>query len=207
MQALADAYNTYTEIDRGGDIERLIELAKYTAETWPDREEGDDARLNLGQIHFGRGQYDQAIAAFAADPPPLDEVVRGADPAGRAHWAKSRVLERTGNTAAAGAEAQKAIEILAEQRLKARQEAGAGPTDPGLVGNVGDLAIVLTETGKPTEALKLLDPIVKAQNVKSGAAYTRLMEAQLTAYIATNQVQQAIAIDEDAGAGRGREPA
>ena len=83
-------------------------------------------------------------------------------------------------------------EIL-KATLKARQEAGAGQTDPGLVGNVGDLAIVLTETGKPAEALQLLDPIVKAQNVKSGPAYSRLMEAQLTAYIATNQVQQAIA--------------
>ena len=52
---------------------------------------------------------------------------------------------------------------------------------------------MLTETGKPAEALQLLDPIVKAQNVKSGPAYSRLMEAQLMAYISTNQVQQAIA--------------
>ena len=66
MQALADAYNTYTEIDRVSDLERLIDLAKYTAETWPDREQGDDAQMNLGQIYQGRGQYDQAIAEFAA---------------------------------------------------------------------------------------------------------------------------------------------
>ena len=48
---------------------------------------------------------------------------------------------------------------------------GAGPTDPGLVGNVGDLATVLTETGKPADALALLDPIIKAQTVKSGPGY------------------------------------
>ena len=37
--------------------------------------------------------------------------------------------------------------------LKARRDAGAGPTDPGYIGNIGDLATVLTETGKPAEAL------------------------------------------------------
>ena len=68
-------------------------------------------------------------------------------------------------------ETQKAIESL-NVALKARREAGAGPTDPGLVGNVGDLATVLTETGKPAEALALLDPIIKAQTVKSGPGYS-----------------------------------
>ena len=62
-----------------------------------------------------------------------------------------------------------------------------------MVGNVGDLAIVLTESGKATEALQLLDPVVKAQTVQTGLAYSRLMEAQLIAFIGTNQVPQAIA--------------
>ena len=66
MQSLAEAYNTFTEVDRASDLERLIDLARYTAATWPDREQGDDARLNLGQIFQGRGQYDQAIEQFAA---------------------------------------------------------------------------------------------------------------------------------------------
>ncbi|MGP0066265.1 MAG: tetratricopeptide repeat protein [Isosphaeraceae bacterium] len=191
MQSLADAYNTYTEVDRLADIEHLVELAKYTAETWPDREEGDDARYNLGQIHFGRGQYDQAIASFAAIRRRSTKWFEAQSRIGASHWAKSKMLEYKGNTEAAAPEAQKAVEIL-EGALKARKEAGAGPTDPGLVGNVGDLAIVLTETGKPADALKLLDPIVRVQTIKSGPAYSRLMEAQLTAYIASNQVQQAI---------------
>jgi tetratricopeptide (TPR) repeat protein len=192
MQALADAYNTYTEVDRLADIERLVKLANYTAETWPDREEGDDARFNLGQIHFGRGQYDQAIATFEAIRRRSTKWFEAQTRLGASHWAKSRVLERLGDTAAAGAEARYATDTLGNT-LKARQEAGVGQTDPGLVGNAGDLAIVLTETGKAAEALQLLAPLVKVQNVKSGPAYSRLMEAQLTAYISTNQVQQAIA--------------
>jgi tetratricopeptide (TPR) repeat protein len=72
------------------------------------------------------------------------------------------------------------------------------------VGNIGDLAIVLTESGKPADALRLLDPVVKAQTLRSGPAFARLMEAQLTAQITTNQVQPAIAtmkLFEQAGAG------
>ena len=41
----------YLHGDRSGaDLDRLVNLATYTAETWPDRDEGDDARLNLGLI-------------------------------------------------------------------------------------------------------------------------------------------------------------
>jgi tetratricopeptide (TPR) repeat protein len=192
MQALADAYNTYTEIDRLSDIDRLVDLARFTAETWPDREEGDDARLNLGQICLGRGQYDQAIAALESVRRRSSKWLDAQTRLGGAHWAKSRVLDRKGNAAAAAAEGQKAIDVL-QGALKARRDAGASPTDPGLVGNVGDLAIVLTESGKAPEALRLLDPIVRAQVVRTGPAYSRLMEAQLMAFIGTNQVQQAIA--------------
>jgi tetratricopeptide (TPR) repeat protein len=192
MQSLAEAYNTYTEIDRRADLDRLVALADYTSETWPDRDEGDDARLNLGQIYSGRGQYDRAIAAFGAVRRRSSKWFEAQTRLGAAHWAKSRLLDRSGKASEAVAESQKAIEIL-RGALKARQESGAGPTDPGLVGNVGDLAIVLTEAGKAPEALQLLAPVVQAQTVKSGPSYSRLMEAQLTAYITTNQVQQAIA--------------
>ncbi len=191
MQALVEAYNTYTEIDRMSDIDRLVELARYTAETWPDREEGDDARLNIGQISLGRGQYDQAIAAFESIRRKSSRWLEAQTRLGGAHWAKSRVLDRKGDAKGAEAEGRKAVEVL-QASLKARRDAGAAPTDPGLVGNVGDLAIVLTESGKSTEALQLIDPIVRAQTIRSGAAYSRLMEAQLMAFIGTNQVQQAI---------------
>ena len=193
MQALVEAYNTFTEIDRMSDIDRVLDMARYTAETWPDREEGDEARLNLGQISLGRGQYDQAIAAFEGIRRKSGRWLEAQTRLGAAHWAKGRVLERRADaTDAAAAEAKKALDVL-QGALNARRESGAAPTDPGLVGNVGDLAIVLTESGKATEALQLLEPIVKVQTIRSGTAYSRLMEAQLMAYIGTDQVPQAIA--------------
>ena len=209
MQALAEAYNTYTEIDRLSDLDRLVDLATYTAETWPDREEGDDARLNLGQISLGRGQYDQAIAAFGAVRRRSSKWLEAQTRLGAAHWAKSRVLERRGDNAGAAAEGQKAIE-RATGRLKARRDAGAGPTDPGLVGNVGDLAIVLTESGKAAEALQLLDPVVKAQTVKSGPGLLPADGGPAHGLHQHDQVQQAIATMkalEQAGGGASLTPA
>ncbi len=66
MQAWADAYSAYAEIDRRSDLNHLIDLAKYTAATWPDKEQGDGARINLGQIYLGMGQYDKAIAVLSS---------------------------------------------------------------------------------------------------------------------------------------------
>jgi cellulose synthase operon protein C len=191
MQALVEAYNTYTDIDRMSDIDRVVDIAQFAAETWPDREEGDEARLNLGQIALGQGKYDHAIDAFAGIRRKSARWLEAQTRLGAAHWAKSRVLERRGDVTTAAAEGAKAIDVL-QGALKVRRESGTAATDPGLVGNVGDLAIVLTESGKATEALQLVEPIARAQTIRSGPAYSRLMEAQLMAFIGTNQVQKAI---------------
>ena len=206
MQAWADAYSTYTEVDRSSDLKRLISLAIYTVETWPDKDQGDNARMNLGQIYLGMGQYDKAIEIFGAVRKRSREWVTAQNRLGAADWAKSRDLERRGETARAQAEAQTAVDVL-NVALKARRESGAAATDPGLVGNVGDLATVFTETGKPAEALALLDSIVKAQTVKSGPGFARLMEAQLKAYVMSGKVEPAIAAMkalEQSGAASGR---
>jgi tetratricopeptide (TPR) repeat protein len=206
VQSLFDAYNTYTEVDRQSDLRGVISLATFAAETWPDREEGDEARLNLGHIYIGMSQFDKAIASLSAVRRRSREWVAAQNRLGAAHWGKSRELERGGNHPAAQAESEKAIELL-NTALKARREAGSGPGDPGLLENVGDLATVLTETGKPAEALTLLEPVVKAQTVTSGPGYSRLMEAQLKAYIASGKIEPAIASMkslEQAGGAAGR---
>ena len=192
MQSLADAYNAYHDVDRMSDINRLIDVAEYAAATWPDREEGDEARVNLGQIHSGRGDYDKAIAAFEGVRRRSSRWIEARNRLGVAHWAKSRQVERSGDQAAAAKEADAAVAMLRES-LKARADAKAAPTDPGYVGNVGDLAIVLTELGKPAEALTLMAPVVKAQTQRTGAPYARLMEASLTAHIKASQIDLAIA--------------
>ena len=66
MQSLADAYNTYTEIDRISDLDRLVNLASYVVETWPEKEQADVARMNLSQIYYGMGRYDESIKALGS---------------------------------------------------------------------------------------------------------------------------------------------
>ncbi|WP_165222438.1 tetratricopeptide repeat protein [Aquisphaera insulae] len=191
MQALADAYNTYRDIDRASDMDRLIDLAKYTAETFSDREQGDDARINLGMIDQGRGKFDQAIAEFASVREKSPKKLEAQTRLGGARWAKSRVLERSGDAQKAATEAAAAIDVLTKT-LQARQAAGASPADAGLVNNAADLAVALTDTGKPAEALALLAPIIQAQTTRTGVTYSRLLESNLMAQIAANQVEPAM---------------
>jgi len=191
MASLADSYNEYREIDRTSDLNRLIDFATYTKDTFPDREEGDLARLTLGQIYHGTGKYPKAIEAFESIRPKSSKWVEGQSRVGASHWEESLALRRSGKEPEADAEVKKALASL-ESALKARQDAGTAATDPALVGNVCDLADIHLESGKPAEALKLLEPSAKAQgNTAGGPAYNRLIAALLRAHINLGQVDQA----------------
>ena len=206
MQALADAYNTYTEIDRISDLDRLVNLAIYTTETWPDTDQGDSARMNLSQIYLGMGRFDDALKALSSVRTRSPQWIPAQNRLGLVHWRKSRFLENRGDSAGAQAAAQKALDSL-NVALKARRDAGTSPTDSGFIGNIGDVATVLTEIGKPAEALALLDPVIKAQSAKTGPGYAMLLEAQLKAFIVTGKVDPAIAAIKEldqAGGSAGR---
>jgi len=194
-ESLIEAYNTHTQINRAADLERFVDLAEYTTKTWPNREEGDDAKIALGQIHLGRGEYDRAIEVFSSVREQSSRKFEARNRLGAAHWTKSRALDRRGDDASkkeAAAEAAVAVETL-RSVLKDRAAAGAAPGDSGYLNNAADLASVLTESGKPDEALATLKPIVDQQTSKTGAAYSRLMEAYLLAQVNAGQVEPAIA--------------
>jgi tetratricopeptide (TPR) repeat protein len=195
MASLADAYNTYREIDRGSDLNRLIDLANYAAETWPDNEQGDGARMVLGQVYHGFGQYPKAIAAYESVRSSSAKWIDAQTRVGASHWEQSKVLRAGGTPEAekdADAEVQKAIGSL-KAALKARQDAGIAAADPGLIGNAADMADIYLETGKADDALKLLDPIAKANQPNPSPSYARLMSDLLRSHVATNQVDLALA--------------
>ncbi len=206
MQSLADAYNTYTQIDRRSDLDRLVNLAKYMVETWPDKEPADAARMNLAQYYYGTGQYDDAIKTLTAVRTRSQQWIPAQNRLGMVYWRKSRMLEGRGDVSGSQAETQKAIDAL-NAALKARRDSGTGVTDPGFVGNVADLATVLSESGKPADSLALLGPVIKAQTVKSGPGYSMLLEAELKAHIITGNVDAGIKSMqalEQAGGAEGR---
>jgi tetratricopeptide (TPR) repeat protein len=208
MAALADAYNTFREVDRGSDLNRLIDLANYTAETWPDNEQGDGARMVLGQVYHGFGQYPKAIAAYDSVRSSSAKWVEAQTRVGASHWEQSKVLRARGTPEGekdADAEVQKALGNL-KAALKSRQDAGIAAADPNLIANACDIADIDLETGKAEEALKLVDPIAKANQPNPSPIYSRLMAAMLRAHVAVSQVDLALtdmATLEKAGAGGG----
>jgi tetratricopeptide (TPR) repeat protein len=195
MAALAGAYNTYADIDRQSDLARLIALAEYTAETWPELEQGDAARLALGQIYHGFGQYPKAIAAFESVRAKSPKWVEAQTKLGGSHWKQSLAIRQARTPEAekeADQEVQKALGAL-QAALKARQDSGAAAADPGLIENACDIADIDLETGKAEDAVRLLDPIVKANTPNSSLTYTRLLSDLLRAHVATGKVDQALA--------------
>ena len=194
MAALVGAYNTNTQVDRASDLDRLIELARYTAETYSENEHGDSARMTLGQIYQGTGRYAEAVEAYESVRPKSPRRLDAIAKAGSAHWDHSLALRRAGKTTEADAEVEKAIATLRDA-LTARREAGAAASDPGVVDNACDLADVYLETGKPAEAVALLEPIAKDQDglPLPEKERSRLTTDLLRAHIGANQVDQAIA--------------
>ncbi len=193
MQSLADAYNTYTEIDRRerySASDRSGQLHRGDlARSGRRRQRPHESRLDL-QRHGSIRQGDRGAGRRSG---PRGTMGRGPNAnRGGALGQEPRpgTAGKHGGGSDRSPEVARVLERLFESPPRRRSRSS---TDPGLIGNVGDLAIVLTETGKPKDALGLLLPIVKAQTVKSGPGYGRLMEAQLKAYITSGQVEPAIA--------------
>jgi tetratricopeptide (TPR) repeat protein len=169
LVAHTQAYNTYSSHDRVSDLERLISLADYIVATWPDTVEGDTARATLGEIHIGRGHYEEAAKAFegvrANSPRRLDAEVK----AGDAHWRASQRLRDAGKNDEAEAESKRALELV-QAALEARKKALTPPTDPSWIKNVNALAEIHRASGRPKDALGLLEPLAQTlQNASAGA--------------------------------------
>ena len=161
MPSLVDAYNTVTAGDRTGDLDRLVDLAKYTAETWPDTEQGDTGRMTARPDRAGpgpvrRGDRGRSTSVRSAS---LEVGRRPGRPRRRPLEAEPGPPRQGRRRRRPTPRSQKAIaSSTAPQGPAGRQRP---ETDLGLVGNACDLAEIDLETGKPAEALELLEPIAK----------------------------------------------
>ena len=202
MQALADAYNTYTESTAQADLERLIDLAKYAAATWPDREQGDDAHLNLGQIYRAAASSTRPSPSSPLSATGLPRSSRPRHRLGSAHWCQepgARPPRPQGKQAAGGNPA--AIDMLGKT-LKARRDAGAGPTDPGLIGNAADLAVASDRDRQGGRRPDFARPDHPGPNHQAGRLLRAALESNLLAQITAGKVEPAIATDESPRTGR-----
>jgi outer membrane protein assembly factor BamD (BamD/ComL family) len=197
IASLTMAYNTFTKVDRLSDLDRLVELAEYTAKTWPDTEQADGARFSLGEITMGRGQYAESAGWFEGVRPDSSRRLDAQVKAGDAHWREAQRLRDDDKTTEADAEANKALELIASA-LKARDEANVAVTDPARITNANALAEIHRVNGKPEEAIKLLEPISQALSSSSASAevvplYSASLSILVRAHLAVGQPEKAIA--------------
>lgn len=196
LNAYSMAYNTYNAIDRASDLDRLVDLARHIIATWPDSEQGDTARNLLGEVEMGRGNYAEAAKALesirASSPRKLDAQVK----AGDCRWRLGLQLRDSGKTSEAESQ-EKAAFDLTKTALDARKAAGTPPTDPAVIINTNALAEIFLKTGKPKEALAVLEPLAKALAGQTLAAdvaprFEALLTVMLQAHIADGQSAKAI---------------
>ncbi|MDX2037844.1 MAG: tetratricopeptide repeat protein [Isosphaeraceae bacterium] len=197
VAAMIDAYNSYQGGDRQGDLDRLVEFARYASTTWPDSEQGDSARMTVGQIALGRGRYEEAAAAFDSVRPSSARKPDAQAFSGDANWKLGLKARDRNATADADALTAKAI-ALYRSAIDARRKSGATDADLPTILNSCDLAGIQLEVGKPKEALALLDPIARELGKPNrpaalNAAYGRVLSGLLRAHVADGQVDAAIA--------------
>jgi tetratricopeptide (TPR) repeat protein len=197
MAALVNAYNSYTGRDRTSDLNRLIDLAKYSGETFADADQGDAAKITLGDIYAGMGKYEEAAKVFESVREGSSRRTDALDKAGFAHWRQSLVLRDREKTAEADSEAKTAHDEL-KSALDARQKAGASPSDVGLLNNASELAEVYLATDRGKEALDLLAPLASAPTLSQPSpalapAVSRLLATLLRSHISVGDTDKALA--------------
>lgn len=198
LASLTQAYNTFTAVDRLSDLDSMVELAKHTVEKWGDTDQGDNARVTLGEVALGRGEYPQAATWLEAvrdsSPNHLDAQVK----AGDAHWRQSQRLREAGKADEADAEAKLALERVGGA-LAARDQAATPLNDPARIVNANALAEIHRASGRPKEAVDLLEPIAKALEGSPPSAeivplYAASLSILLRAQLAAGQPERAIAL-------------
>ena len=150
--------------------------------------------MNLGPDLPGPRPVRPGDRRVRGGPRPVAQADRGPDPAGRGPLGQepdARPPRRQGQGRRRGAAGDRPAR---QDRSKARQAAGAGPTDAGLIGNAADLAVALTETGKADRGPGAARPDRQGpDHARRAAPSARLMEATLLAQINAGQVEPAIA--------------
>ena len=191
---------------RTGDLEHVADFATYVVATWPDVEQGDTARLALGEVANERGDFAAAIAAFDAVRPASARKSDAQAAAGSAHWRNSLAVRDGGDVKAADAEVHQAISQL-KAALDGRKNANVAETDPNYVTTATELATIQVATDKADDAVKLLEPIVARfpppSSQSSNPTANRAITGLLRAHVAAGKVDQAMADMKSLEAGGG----
>jgi tetratricopeptide (TPR) repeat protein len=179
-----------TAQDKAPALDRLMKMANYTIDHWPDRPEADDARIALGQSNLVRGDLDAAITVFEQIKPGSERYASALHNAGYAYWRsyvankqKTELLDKAKAAIGASLEAQK-------KALKTGDTPTRQILDSQLL-----MAEILLETNQADEAVVLLDPLI--ETIRSAklegldSTTLRTLVAGLRGYIAVGNLTKA----------------
>jgi tetratricopeptide (TPR) repeat protein len=189
--ATSAALALYTSAqDKAPALDRLMKLANYTIDHWPDRPEADDARIALGQSHVVRNDLDAAIAAFEQVQPTSERYPSALYSAGQAYW-RSYL----------GNKENREYREKAEQRVAASLDAQRGALKPGdpMTRQIMDtqllMAEMLLEGNQAEQAIPLVEPLVEsirsAKPESLDSTTLRTLVAGLRGYIAVDNLAKA----------------
>ncbi len=196
MAAYNIAYNTYTDVDRVSDLNRMVAMAEYTLATFPETVEALEARMVLGQVRLGQGRYLDAIAVLEpVVEPDTPDYLQALSLTGKAQLREARRIaqESPDESAQRVTDAITALQTAYQERIAQ----GIPPDDPKVIDTVLELAEARTESGQAEQALTLLGDLAEQTEGASSAAdqvqQRRVLTALVRAQIGAERVQDAVA--------------
>lgn len=160
LAAFLAEYNRLGDVDRTFESERLENLARYLAETWPREPEANEAWLTLGDIAARERRFDDALAYFAKVGPGTPQRIQGDLAGGQIAWA--RYIEAAQRTGDERPPAEAIQQLLSEARARLEAAVAAGRNGPSGVTYTQlaaelSLAQLYAEMGEHALALQALD--------------------------------------------------
>ena len=224
MAAWTKAYNASSrpEDERTFEVDRIVRACQLVTEHWPQSEEAQGARIQLGRIFSRRDQPAEAAKWYSQVPESAEDYSEAQLAAGQAYWnAWLDVSRRTSDEDAAAeqpsAETLNQWQQAAEQHLQIgiERESAATPKDQpapsDLIAAKVTMAQILVNRGEyeaavnrlqaephaPVQAIQVPEGQARPKTGVTSAAFASLVyQLFLRAYVGTKNIDEALRVME-----------
>jgi hypothetical protein len=225
MAAWTKAYNASDkpEDERTFEVDRILSACQLVTEFWPDSEEAQGARIQLGRIFSRRDQPAEAARWYTQVPDSAAQYAEAQLAAGQAYWnawlnAARRRADGEDQSDPPSPEVLNQWQQAAEQHLKIGIErvAAATPKDQEapteliaakvtmaqILVNRGDYAaavsLLKTEPHAPEQAIQIAEGEKRPKTgVKSAAFASLVYQLFLRSYVGTKNIDEALRVMDE----------
>ena len=206
LAAYLSSYNGAPPEERGFETSRMVDLASYVGEQWPNSVEADEAWLILSDLSLRSGQVDEAIGYLAKISEESPKRTEADLKAGQSLWTQYLAVSRLPDGERPNAAKLDRMLDEARTRLQSgvnreREKLPAGTSPPFALSTAElSLAQILLSTGQTADALVLLElpdtgPLALVQTdspiVQQGNFATETLKVALRAYVGQQNLEQA----------------